>query len=39
MLVLPPSVGGVKEVPDYVALFDYNLKLVIGALRKTAATN
>jgi len=37
VLVLPPSVGGVKQVPDYFALFDYNLKLVIDALSKTAA--
>jgi ABC-type Zn uptake system ZnuABC Zn-binding protein ZnuA len=25
LVVLPPSVGGVPEVGDYVALFDYNL--------------
>jgi ABC-type Zn uptake system ZnuABC Zn-binding protein ZnuA len=33
VLVLPPSVGGVKEATDYVALFDYNVGLLAGALK------
>jgi len=32
--VMPPSVGGVKEITDYVALFDYDIKLLTDALRK-----
>ena len=34
VLVMPPSVGGVKEVTDYFKLFDYNVNLLITALRK-----
>jgi zinc/manganese transport system substrate-binding protein len=34
VLVMPPSVGGVKEVTDYFKLFDYNINLLITALRK-----
>jgi zinc/manganese transport system substrate-binding protein len=34
VLVMPPSVGGVKETPDYFALFDYNIKLLVDALKK-----
>ena len=37
VLVLTPSVGGVKDAPDYIGLFDYNIKLLTGAL-KTAAS-
>jgi len=37
VLVLPPSVGGVKEVTDYFALFDYDINLLVGALKKTGA--
>jgi zinc/manganese transport system substrate-binding protein len=40
VLVMPPSVGGVKEVTDYFKLFDYNVNLLITALRKAGvATN
>jgi ABC-type Zn uptake system ZnuABC Zn-binding protein ZnuA len=35
VLVMPPSVGGVKEVTDYFKLFDYDINLVIGAIKKT----
>ena len=35
VLVMPPSVGGVKEVPDYFALFDYDVKLLVEAIKKT----
>jgi zinc/manganese transport system substrate-binding protein len=34
VLVLAPSVGGVKEVTDYIELFDYNVDLLAGALRQ-----
>jgi len=35
VLVMPPSVGGVKEVTDYFKLFDYDLNLLINAIKKT----
>jgi zinc/manganese transport system substrate-binding protein len=34
VLVMPPSVGGVKETSDYFALFDYNINLLVDALKK-----
>jgi zinc/manganese transport system substrate-binding protein len=34
VLVMPPSVGGVKEVPDYFKLFDYDINLLVDALKK-----
>jgi ABC-type Zn uptake system ZnuABC Zn-binding protein ZnuA len=34
VLVMPPSVGGVKDVTDYFKLFDYDINLLIGALKK-----
>jgi ABC-type Zn uptake system ZnuABC Zn-binding protein ZnuA len=37
VLVMPPSVGGVKEVTDYFKLFDYDVGLLIEAIRKTGA--
>jgi ABC-type Zn uptake system ZnuABC Zn-binding protein ZnuA len=37
VLVLPPSVGGVKQVSDYLGLFDYNINLLVTAIRKTSA--
>ena len=40
VLVLPPSVGGVKEVTDYLSLFDYDINLLVNALKKSgSATN
>ena len=30
VLVMPPSVGGVKEAADYLRLFDYNVALLIS---------
>ena len=33
VVVLPPSVGGEKEITDYIKLFDYDLKLLIDAIR------
>jgi len=37
VLVMPPSVGGVKEVTDYFKLFDYDINLLIGAIKKSGA--
>jgi zinc/manganese transport system substrate-binding protein len=37
VLVLPPSVGGVKEVTDYFKLFDYDINLLVQAIKKTGA--
>src|SRR5262245_13058289 len=37
VLVMLPSVGGEKEVADYFKLFDYDLNLLITAIKKTGA--
>jgi len=37
VLVMPPSVGGVKEVTDYFKLFDYDINLLINAIKKVGA--
>jgi zinc/manganese transport system substrate-binding protein len=37
VLVMLPSVGGEKEVADYIQLFDYDLKLLVAAIRETGA--
>jgi len=37
VLVMPPSVGGVKDVPDYFKLFDYDLAMLTNAIKKTGA--
>jgi zinc/manganese transport system substrate-binding protein len=37
VLVLPPSVGGVKEVADYFKLFDYDINLLVESIKKTGA--
>ena len=37
VLVLPPSVGGVKEVTDYFKLFDYDINLLVSAIKKSGA--
>ena len=34
VLVLTPSVGGVKEAPDYIALFDYNINLLASTFKQ-----
>jgi ABC-type Zn uptake system ZnuABC Zn-binding protein ZnuA len=34
VLVLAPSVGGVKEAADYIGLFDYNVGQLAAALQK-----
>jgi len=37
VLVMPPSVGGVKEITDYFTLFDYDIKMLVEAIKKTGA--
>ncbi len=34
VLVLAPSVGGAKEATDYLQLFEYNVRLLTGALKE-----
>ena len=34
VMVLTPSVGGVKEAGNYIALFDYNVNLLTGTLKQ-----
>lgn len=36
VLVLPPSVGGVKEITDYFSLFDYDINLLTTALKQVS---
>jgi zinc/manganese transport system substrate-binding protein len=37
VVVLPPSVGGVKEAHSYIALFDHNVNLLLNAIKETGA--
>ena len=37
VLVMPPSVGGEKEITDYTTLFDYDTKLLVDAIKQTGA--
>ena len=37
VLVMPPSVGGVKEIGDYFKLFDYDINLLVSAIKQTGA--
>jgi zinc/manganese transport system substrate-binding protein len=37
VLVMPPSVGGVKEITDYFKLFDYDINLLVDAIKKSGA--
>jgi ABC-type Zn uptake system ZnuABC Zn-binding protein ZnuA len=37
VLVVPPSVGGVKETTDYIRLFDYNVNLLASTLKDATA--
>jgi hypothetical protein len=32
---MPPSVGGAKEVTDYIKLFDYDIGVLIAAIGRT----
>jgi len=34
VVVLLPSVGGEKEVTDYLQLFDYDLELLVAAFQR-----
>jgi ABC-type Zn uptake system ZnuABC Zn-binding protein ZnuA len=36
VLVVPPSVGGVKEAADFFGLFDYDVTLLANALKAAA---
>jgi zinc/manganese transport system substrate-binding protein len=37
VIVLPPSVGGVKEVTDYIGLFDYDVNALVAAVKRSGA--
>jgi zinc/manganese transport system substrate-binding protein len=37
VLVMSPSVGGLKEATDYIKLFDYDLDLLVAAIKETGA--
>jgi zinc/manganese transport system substrate-binding protein len=37
VLVMPPSVGGEKEIGDYFKLFDYDVDLLVAAIKETGA--
>jgi ABC-type Zn uptake system ZnuABC Zn-binding protein ZnuA len=37
VVVMPPSAGGVPEVKSYFDLFDYNLRLLVAAIKETGA--
>ncbi len=34
VLVLPPSVGGEREITDYIKLFDYDIGLLVSAIKE-----
>jgi zinc/manganese transport system substrate-binding protein len=37
VLVMSPSVGGEKEITDYFKLFDYDIGLLVSAIKETGA--
>jgi zinc/manganese transport system substrate-binding protein len=37
VLVVPPSVGGTKEAADYFKLFDYDISLIVNAIKQSGA--
>ena len=37
VLVMPPSVGGVPPITDYLKLFDYDIDLLVSAIKETGA--
>jgi ABC-type Zn uptake system ZnuABC Zn-binding protein ZnuA len=37
VLVMTPSVGGVKDANDYFQLFDYDINLLVSAIKETGA--
>lgn len=38
ILVMPPSVGGVKEATDYIKLFDYDINLLVTTIKSLNAS-
>jgi ABC-type Zn uptake system ZnuABC Zn-binding protein ZnuA len=36
VLIMPPSVGGNKDVPDYIKLFDNDINMLVTAIKKTS---
>jgi len=36
VLIMPPSMGGTKDVPDYIKLFDSNINMLVTAIKKTS---
>lgn len=37
VLVMSPSVGGEKEITDYFKLFDYDIQMLVSAIKETGA--
>jgi zinc/manganese transport system substrate-binding protein len=37
VLVMAPSVGGEKEITDYIKLFDYDINMLVTAIKQTGA--
>ncbi|HEY3380150.1 MAG TPA: metal ABC transporter substrate-binding protein [Vicinamibacterales bacterium] len=37
VVVMAPSVGGEKEIADYIKLFDYDINLLVTAIKQTGA--
>ena len=37
VLVLPPSVGGDKDITDFIALFDHDVDLLVRTIKETGA--
>jgi zinc/manganese transport system substrate-binding protein len=37
VVVMPPSVGGLPEVKDYIQLFDHNVRLLVSAIQETSS--
>ena len=37
VLVLPPSVGGNKDITDFIALFDHDVDLLVRTIKETGA--
>ena len=35
VLMMPPSVGGVPEASNYIALFDYDINLFVSTMKQT----
>jgi zinc/manganese transport system substrate-binding protein len=36
VVVLPPSVGGTKDITDYLKLFEYDMNLLVNAIKQAA---